>query len=781
MPGKKSAKNRNKKRGQNKSKDVQQTPDPSSDVLQEPAESTDEQQELAQSSGMQPEPEQGNGIQQEPAQSRDEQQELVQSTDIQQEPLVSRQQEPYQTISEQQEPLVSGQEELTQSGGIQQEPVQSTDIQQEPPVSVQQEPYQTINEQQEPLVSGQREPVQSSGIQQEPVQSSYVQQEAPASVQQEPYQTINKQQELPVSGQQEPVETTDRQQEPDQSPDKHQETLESVRQEPAQSGSIQQQPVQSSYMQRKPVRSTDIPQGPSVSGQQEPYQAINKQQGPLESVRQESGQNTYEQQKPDTGGAYSDEQDRVSPQDWHEILQRTGALKGWVPRDDNGNIIVALAPEQLFKLKTEMPEWTTSSGSKRDSIPFQNATEKNFLRAAFDTSAIETTVQASTPAGGGFARNTRDNVPSEHFEDVKLSYLFHEFPLATVNLPSSSLLPSQSFLDFIKNSLDQYSGLIPPTTSPDRDALSSILREFQYLFGAVFAKQVLLGGRRHAIQKIQRHSQAKVQSLEEKNAINASLNVPLTVGSLKAGGERSWRSASGDDSGSVSIDVNSLVIDGGNETLIDDVEAWQTTLQSSKDWKVIKQNDVTALLPFLIEVLEKTEPKYEYIDFVRGLDNYAQELRQAQERDLTAVFEPLALWISSSYTPKSRNFFANLFGKKPKWTVMLNTDKPKMIDRVQVKILGYYKNGNDRFAEFGGFPDAFPVSIDLPTPTSKETTAKYEVEFNVVLKPNYEWRKSERESPAVILKLLDADILDFGVSLGPKSTSITAEYNVYTK
>ncbi|UKZ48631.1 hypothetical protein TrVGV298_002860 [Trichoderma virens] len=681
------------------------------DVLQEPAQSTDEQQELAQSSGMQPEPEQGNGIQQEPAQSRDEQQELVQSTDIQQEPLVSRQQEPYQTISEQQEPLVSGQEELAQSGGIQQEPVQSsyvqqglvqsTDIQQEPPVSVQQEPYQTINKQQEPLVSGQREPVQSSGIQQEPVQSSYVQQEAPASVQQEPYQTINKQQELPVSGQQEPVETIDRQQELDQSPDRHQETLESVRQEPAQSGSIQQQPVQSSYMQRKPVRSTDIPQEPSVSGQQEPYQAINKQQGPLESVRQKSGQNTYEQQKPDTGGAYSDEQDRVSSQDWHEILQRTGALKGWVPRDDNGNINVALAPEQLFKLKTEMPEWTTSSGSKRDSIPFQNATEKNFLRAAFDTSAIETTV---TPAGGGFARNTRDNVPSEHFEDVKLSYLFHE-----------------------------------------------------------------------------RHSQAKVQSLEEKNAINASLNVPLTVGSLKAGGERSWRSASGDDSGSVSIDVNSLVIDGGNETLIEDVEAWQTTLQSSKDWKVIKQNDVTALLPFLIEVLEKTEPKYEYIDFVRGLDNYAQELRQAQERDLTAVFEPLALWISSSYTPKSRNFFANLFGKKPKWTVMLNTDKPKMIDRVQVKILGYYKNGNDRFAEFGGFPDAFPVSIDLPTPTSKETTAKYEVEFKVVLKPNYEWRKSERESPAVILKLLDADILDFGVSLGPKSTSITAEYNVYTK
>lgn len=92
-----------------------------------------------------------------------------------------------------------------------------------------------------------------------------------------------------------------------------------------------------------------------------------------------------------------------------------------------------------------------------------------------------------------------------------------------------------------------------------------------FLAGTVFTKRVALGGRRYAIQKVYRHSQAVNQSSEEKSAIKASLDAPLTVGSLKAGGERSWGSTSGDgDYGNVTIDVNSLVIDGGDETLTEE-------------------------------------------------------------------------------------------------------------------------------------------------------------------------------------------------------------------
>lgn len=92
-----------------------------------------------------------------------------------------------------------------------------------------------------------------------------------------------------------------------------------------------------------------------------------------------------------------------------------------------------------------------------------------------------------------------------------------------------------------------------------------------FLVGTVFTKRVALGGRRYAIQKVYRHSQAVNQSSEEKSAIRASLDVPLTVGSLKAGGERSWGSTSGDgDYGNVTIDVNSLVVDGGDETLTEE-------------------------------------------------------------------------------------------------------------------------------------------------------------------------------------------------------------------
>ncbi|KAL7903784.1 hypothetical protein GGI35DRAFT_465196 [Trichoderma velutinum] len=68
----------------------------------------------------------------------------------------------------------------------------------------------------------------------------------------------------------------------------------------------------------------------------------------------------------------------------------------------------------------------------------------------------------------------------------------------------------------------------------------------------------------------------------------------------------------------------------------------------------------------------------------------------------------------------------------------------------------------------------------MSAPTSKETTETYEMEFMVLLRPEYEWRESERDSSTVILKGLNNNKLVFRVSIGPTSTSIPAEFNIHT-
>lgn len=663
----------------------------------------------------------------------------------------------------------------------QQEPATSRDGQQEPDNSTveQQEPFPTSTGQQEPdtNIVGQQEPnlgtvgqqIPTPGIvgQQEP-DTSIVEPQAPNTgiIGQQVPDTSMGGQQIPAAGivgQQEPVTSTTRQPELEKGIVEQQQPGESITQQQRldTTTAVQQNPDQNILEQREPV--------PITAEQQEPKNLIVGQQKPL------------------TGSSYSDERDHLSSDNWQGILQRTGALNGWVPQKKNGDIDITRATEPLFTLKPEaMPKWNTATGSPREAVQFQDSTEESFVKAAFDTSAIKTTIQATAPVGktgvrASFARSTGDKVSHEHSGDVKSFYLFHEFPLAVVDLEGSSLVPTQNFVDFIKDSINEYAGLIPPTTSADREAFSSVLNSFHDRFGTVFTKRVALGGRRYAIQKVYRHSQAVNQSSEEKNAIKASLDVPLTVGSLKAAGERSWGSTSGDgDYGNVTIDVNSLVIDGGDETHTEDVAAWQNSLQASKNWRVIKQNNVEALFPFLLGVLDRMEPKYEYIDFVRGLAIHDQELRKAHERRLTAVSEPLTLRISSSYAP-TKSILSSLTGKKPKWTMTLNTDKPKMIDRVKVKIPGYFENGKDRVDDVVGFPKAFPVSIDLPTQwslTPKKTTKKYEAEFTVILKPSYEWQESDGGASTVTLKDLSANTLVFGAFLSPESATFTAEYSV---
>ncbi|KAL7939877.1 hypothetical protein V8C35DRAFT_326633 [Trichoderma chlorosporum] len=485
------------------------------------------------------------------------------------------------------------------------------------------------------------------------------------------------------------------------------------------------------------------------------------------------GRNSDGGQEPEAGSSMSDERDHLSPEDWQNILRRTGALRGWIPREDNGDINITDAPEQLFDLKTMRPNWTTSKGSKKDHVQFQNSTEKNFLEAAFDKTAIETAIQATTPVGGaglsgGFARSRANNLSSKRSEDVESNYLYHEFPFATVNLPSASLMPSKAFLDYMSQSHDQY-----VYSHEDQEAFSTILRRFHYLFGTVFARQVLLGGRRYAIQKVYRRNQLTAESLDERNAINASLTVPLTLASIKAGVERSWGlTNSSDNDSKVSIIVDSLAIQGGDETRTLDLETWQDTLEPSKYWKVIKLNNTTVLFPFLLRVLEKQKPKYEHIDFVRALADYAEELRETQKRELAALSEPLRLWVTSSYTQNSRP----LFKKRPQWTMMLNTDKPEMVEMVKITIFGYFENGNNRSVEFDGFPDAFPVSVDLPT--QKKSAKQYNTDIKVVLSRKYEWRESEPST--VTINFLGSESLIFGVSMTPDSNPITAEFNVHT-
>ncbi|KAJ4863111.1 hypothetical protein T069G_04065 [Trichoderma breve] len=673
----------------------------------------------------------------------------------------------------------------------QQEPATSRDGQQEPDNSLveQQEPVPTSTEQQEPdtNIVGQQEPnlgavgqqMPTTGIvgQEEP-DTSIVEPQAPNTgiIGQQVPDTSMGGQQIPavgIVGQQEPVTSTTKQPELERG---------TVEQQQPNTGVVEQQRPDESITEQQRLDTT-------TAVQQKPDQNILEQREPvpITAEQQESAKAIAGQQKPLTGSSYSDERDHLSSDDWQGILQRTGALNGWVPQKKNGDIDITRAAEQLFTLKPEaMPKWNTATGSPREAVQFQDSTEESFVKAAFDTSAIKATIQATTPTGktgvrGSFARSTGDKVSHEHSGDVKSFYLFHEFPLAVVDLEGSSLVPTQNFVDFIKDSINEYAGLIPPTTSADREAFSSVLNSFHDRFGTVFTKRVALGGRRYAIQKVYRHSQAVNQSSEEKSAIKASLDAPLTIGSLKAAGERSWGSTSGDgDYGNVTIDVNSLVIDGGDETLTEDVETWQNTLLAPKNWKVIKQNNVEALFPFLLGVLDRMEPKYEYIDFVRGLAIHDQDLRKAHERRLTAVSEPLTLRISSSYAP-TKSILSSLTGKKPKWTMTLNTDKPKMIDRVKVKIPGYFENGKDRVDDVVGFPKAFPVSIDLPTQwslTPKKTTKKYEAEFTVILKPSYEWQESDGGASTVTLKDISANTLVFGALLSPESATFTAEYSV---
>ncbi|OPB44068.1 hypothetical protein A0O28_0023860 [Trichoderma guizhouense] len=675
----------------------------------------------------------------------------------------------------------AAQQEPATSGNGQQEPDSSLVEQQEPDSSLveQQEPVPTSTEQQGPdtNIVGQQEPNLGTVGQQIPHTGTFGQQEPDTSnvepqapntgiIGQQVPDTSMGGQQIPAAGivgQQEPGKGTVEQQQLDRRTVGQQEPVTSITEQQRldTTTAVQQKPDQSILKQQEPV--------PITAEQQEPAKAIAGQQKPL------------------TGSSYSDERDHLSSGDWQGILQRTGALNGWVPQKKNGDIDITRAIEPLFTLKPEaMPKWNTATGSPREAVQFQDSTEESFVKAAFDTSAIKTTIQATAPAGktgvrGSFARSTGDKVSHEHSGDVKSFYLFHEFPLAVVDLEGSSLVPTQNFVDFIKDSINEYAGLIPPTTSADREAFSSVLNSFHDRFGTVFTKRVALGGRRYAIQKVYRHSQAVNQSSEEKSAIKASLDAPLTIGSLKAAGERSWGSTSGDgDYGNVTIDVNSLVIDGGDETLAEDVAAWQNSLQASKNWRVIKQNNVEALFPFLLGVLDRMEPKYEYIDFVRGLAIHDQDLRKAHERRLTAVSEPLTLRISSSYAP-TKSILSSLTGKKPKWTMTLNTDKPKMIDRVKVKIPGYFENGKERVDDVVGFPKAFPVSIDLPTQwslTPKKTTKKYEAEFTVILKPSYEWQESDGGASTVTLKDLSANTLVFGTSMSPESATFTAEYSV---
>ncbi|KAF3073597.1 hypothetical protein CFAM422_004170 [Trichoderma lentiforme] len=685
----------------------------------------------------------------------------------------SRKQKQEKSRAAQQEPATSrdGQQEPDNSLVEQQEPVPTSTEQQEPDTNIvgQQEPNLRTVGQQIPAtgIVGQQEPYTSIGGQQKPDTSIIEPQALNTDIigQQVPDTSMGGQQ-IPAAGivgQQEPVTSTTRQPELGKGIVEEQQPGESITQQQRldTTTAVQQKPDQNILEQREPV--------PITAEQQEPKNLIVGQQKPL------------------TGSSYSDERDHLSSNDWQGILQRTSALNGWVPQKKNGDIDITRAIEPLFTLKPEaMPKWNTATGSPREAVQFQDSTEESFIKAAFDTNAIKTTIQATTPAGktgvrGSFARSTGDKVSHEHSGDVKSFYLFHEFPLAVVDLEGSSLVPTQNFVDFIKDSINEYAGLIPPTTSADREAFSSVLSSFHDRFGTVFTKRVALGGRRYAIQKVYRHSQAVNQSSEEKSAIKASLDAPLTIGSLKAAGERSWGSTSGDgDYGNVTIDVNSLVIDGGDETFTEDVEAWQNTLLAPKNWRVIKQNNVEALFPFLLGVLDRMEPKYEYIDFVRGLAIYDQELRKAHERRLTAVSEPLTLRISSSYAP-TKSILSSLTGKKPKWTMTLNTDKPKMIDRVKVKIPGYFENGKDRVDDVVGFPKAFPVSIDLPTQwslTPKKTTKKYEAEFTVILKPSYEWQESDGGASTVTLKDLSANTLVFGASMSPESATFTAEYSV---
>ncbi|KAL7959928.1 hypothetical protein V8C34DRAFT_322499 [Trichoderma compactum] len=648
------------------------------------------------------------------------------------------------------------------SRGVQQEPATSRDGQQEPDNGTveQQEPVPTSTEQQEPdtNIVGQQEPDQGIIGQQRPDTSIVGQQEPDLGI-------VG--QQIPATGivgQQEPVTSTTKQPQLEKGMVEQQQLDMSMveRQQQGQSITEQQRLDTTAAVQQKPDE--------SIAKQQEPVSTTAEQQKPAKTI--------VGQQKPDTGSSYLDERDHLSSDDWQEILQRTGALNGWVPQKRNDDIDITRATEQLFTLKPEaMPKWNTTTSSGREAVQFQDSTEESFIKAAFDTSAIKTTIQATTPVDktgvrGSSTRSTGDKVPPEHSGDVKSFYLFHELPLAVVDLASSSLVPTQNFVDFIKDSINEYAGLIPPPTSADREAFSSVLNSFHDRFGTVFTKRVALGGRRYAIQKVYRRSQAVNQSSEEKSAIKASLDVPLTIGSLKAAGERSWGSTSGDgDYGNVTIDVNSLVIDGGDETLTEDVEAWQNTLRASRNWKVIKQNNVEALFPFLLGVLERTEPKYEYIDFVRGL-----------ARRLAAVSEPLTLRISSSYAP-TKSILSSLSGKKPKWIMTLDTDKPKMIDRVKVKIPGYFENGRDRVADVVGFPKAFPVSIDLPTQwslTQKKTTKKYEAEFTVILKPDHEWQESDGGASTVTLTDISANTLVFGALLSPESATFTAEYSVRT-
>lgn len=197
---------------------------------------------------------------------------------------------------------------------------------------------------------------------------------------------------------------------------------------------------------------------------------------------------------------------------------------------------------------------------------------------------------------------------------------------------------------------------------------------------------------------------------------------------------------------------------------------------------------MTALLPFLMEVLDNMQPRYNHIEFVRAMFTYEQELREALERERAAVTEPLNLWISSSYTaPKPRNLFSKLFKAKvePIWRVRINTDKPDIFDLVKILTAGYHKGIHKDYN--GGtdkFPDGFPVSLTLPLQRSlipTQTTEDYPIEFIAALQTRYEWRSFGENPPRTTLNQLEKGILRFNVILGPLSRPVTIRCEIHAK
>ncbi|PVH74419.1 hypothetical protein DL98DRAFT_519234 [Cadophora sp. DSE1049] len=307
---------------------------------------------------------------------------------------------------------------------------------------------------------------------------------------------------------------------------------------------------------------------------------------------------------------------------WQEKAKGTGVLRGRLAVVGKDGYDIKLASTPAFKLKrVERANVTYNRSTDIIETEFKTHLEQKLLEASFTETTIQAAASSTTPGfllGLSTDASWRKELSSStsSAEDATLMHYSHTFPRATMHLGTRDLEISDECLEFLEARINVEEGRI-----------DAALKSFEEEFGAFFATEVTLGGRRSEVKKVREHIESR--SAEQK--VGKKVSGGIEGSSMAAGGKVGFGRDEGQNF-SIQNDSSAgkrgrgLRVIGGDERRFENVEEWAATIARS-NWKAIEHDNVKPLLTHIKWVIARDDKQGNFSRLVGRMWEHSEKLQ----------------------------------------------------------------------------------------------------------------------------------------------------------